>query len=190
MSKYEYKATNGALDHALKNLFEHNDRFKVNSEKLINNYLEKLKTIIFVELGETFHQLILEDLWTELEGHINDLFHSSIDKADINRFTEKFELTLRKIDKRIVLNPETDTQTWMYYAILRPALMAFMGCIVTLLIAPVLPFSSNARDYRGSFFNSHQLNTLKNKLSKLNKEILKEAHQIDAYNLKVENHRP
>ncbi|MCX7091457.1 MAG: hypothetical protein NTU48_08415 [Legionellales bacterium] len=121
----------------------------------------------------------IEALEKSLAKNIEVLFASECDAYDLQFFRLQFERSLRVFENDLIL--KSNDNSWsaaierLYLTTVKPLLMKLLGIILGIFLSPVLPFSSTARDYVGSFFRSHLGNTLYNEFKDLRSKIEKHA---------------
>ena len=134
----------------------------------------------------------ITQLKNELSTHISKLFSSECDAADLHYFQVKFQKSIHAFENSLILVSDTPHKDSLaavsynlieaiYVTVVRPLLMKLLGAIVGVLMSPVLPFSSSARDYVGSFFRTPIGNLLTNEFNGFRRDIEKDAvvnHQL------------
>lgn len=126
-------------------------------QKALEAVIVQLKCGTLVDANNHYTCEAIQNLSEDLINILNVLYASDFDEEDIRHFQVKFDQTIRGFDKHFYLaaRDHDDLFAVFYYDIARPILMAAMGVILAVLMSPILPFSSSARDYVGSFFNPH-----------------------------------
>jgi len=126
-------------------------------QKALEAVILKLKCGNLVDANNHYTCDAIQNLSEDLINILNVLYASDFDEEDVRHFQVKFERTIRGFDEHFypAARDHDDLLAMFYYDIARPALMGAMGVIVAVLMSPVLPFSSTAQEYVGSFFNSN-----------------------------------